>query len=486
MVTRRKVLASGAATVAVVAWNQTTGTWVTAAEASPGRGNSSKTKKVPSQIADRLVTDSAALATAADDFGHIVSRTPWAVLQANSTSDISTLVRWANKVGLKVAAQGQRHSVFGEGQVDGGVAIDMTGMNTIHEIGSDYAIVDAGVTWAQLVEAAAEKGLTPLVLTDYLNLTVGGVLAVGGIGGNMNQAGMVVDNVDAITVVTGKGQVARNISPTRRRGLFDASLGGLGQSSIITRARVRLGPRSELARIYELTYSTAAAYLTDQRTLVTDGRFDYLEGQIVANEAGGWQFKIEAGTYYNPAAEPDDDALIDDLSPDVDTVITDFPYDAWLGRVGFAEIALRDIGLWDTPHPWSDLFLPDNGLEDYIANELLPRLSPEGVGAGVILLYPFRTEKLNRPFAVVPNDDIVWAFDILRFPFDPTLTDTLLAENRALYEAAVATGGTFYAIGALDTTPREWRRHYGRLFSSVRAAKRRFDPRNVLTPGQGL
>ncbi len=472
--------------MAALAWDQTNQEWLTAANASTIAKDAPGVVPVPPQIRDRLVTDAASLAAAADDFGHIVSRTPWAVFRAESTSDIATLIRWANKVGLSVAARGQAHAVLGEGQVEGGVIIDMNGLSTIHDIGEDYAVVDAGVKWSDLLVAAGERGLTPLVLTDYLELSIGGVLAVGGIGGNMNQVGMVVDNVDALTVVTGKGQINRNISPTRKSALFDASLGGLGQAAIITQAQVRLGPAPALVRIYELTYSNVADFAADQRTLVTDARFGYHEGQVVADGAGGWQFKIEVGAYYTPPTTPDDETLLAGLSPDLGTTTTDFPYAVWLGRVGFAEVQLRAAGLWDTPHPWSDLFLDDDSLEDYVTNVMLPLLSPAGIGAGLVLLYPFRTSLLERPLARVPDGEIAWAFDILRFPFDPSLTDILLAENRELYEGAVSRDGTFYPVGALDTTPAEWEVHYGTVYSVLIDAKRRHDPNNILTPGQGI
>ncbi len=480
---RRKFLGAGAAAVAVVAWDINTGSWLTAADAAVDRSTATP---IPPQLAGKLVTDEAALAAAADDFGHIVSRLPRAVLQATSAEDISTLIKWANKVGIKVAARGQAHSVFGEGQVADGVVIDMNGLNTIHELGDDFAVVDAGVTWEQVLEQSIPIGLAPPVLTDYVRLSIGGVLAVGGIGGNMNQAGMVIDNVDSIDVVTGNGQLVRNVSARRKADLFEAALGGLGQVAIITKARIRLAPVTALVRVYELTYTDAGAYLDDQRTLVADGRFGYHEGQIVSDGAGGWNFKIEVGAYYNPPEVPDDAVLLAGLSPDGGQVISDLPSEIWFSRVSFAEAQLRQIGLWDTPHPWSDLFVDDASAEQYVTETVLPTLTAEGVGAGLLLLYPFRTDRLTRPMARVPEGDVVWAFDILRFPFDPTLTDALMAENRLLFEGAAALGGNFYPIGALDTTADEWVAYFGPLYDTLLANKRRYDPADVLTPGQGI
>jgi hypothetical protein len=52
---------------------------------------------------------------AADDFGHIVHRTPDGVLLPASDRDIASTIRWAAARGSKFAARGQRHSVFGPG-----------------------------------------------------------------------------------------------------------------------------------------------------------------------------------------------------------------------------------------------------------------------------------------------------------------------------------------------------------------------------------
>ena len=51
------------------------------------------------------------------------------------------------------------------------------------------------------------RGLTPPVLTDYLNLSVGGTLAVGGVGATTPRYGLQSDNVLEIDVVTGRGEV---------------------------------------------------------------------------------------------------------------------------------------------------------------------------------------------------------------------------------------------------------------------------------------
>ena len=67
-------------------------------------------------------------------------------------------------------------------------------------------MVGAGATWRAVLGATLARGLTPPVLTNYLGLSVGGTLAVGGIGGTSSRYGMQTDNVLALDVVTGDGR----------------------------------------------------------------------------------------------------------------------------------------------------------------------------------------------------------------------------------------------------------------------------------------
>ena len=65
----------------------------------------------------------------------------------------------------------------------------MRGLARIESVTDDRAVAAAGATWADVVDRAAEHGLAPPVLTDYLGTTVGGALSVGGVGGASHRWG---------------------------------------------------------------------------------------------------------------------------------------------------------------------------------------------------------------------------------------------------------------------------------------------------------
>jgi FAD/FMN-containing dehydrogenase len=458
--------------------------WVTAAAASEGRA--AGVVSIP-DLDGALLLDPGTLAAAADDYGHIVHRTPVAVLRPGSVRDVTAVVRYANRHRIRVAMRGQGHATSGQAQVDGGVVIDGSTLAGIHRVGGGVAVVDAGVRWLELAQAAAAVGLTAPVFPDYVGLSVGGTLSVGGIGGATQHHGLQVDNVLALDVVTGDG-VLRHCSASQDRPLFEAVLGGLGQFGILVGATLRLVPAPTHARNYQLYYADLGSYLADQRLLVADGRFSSVEGQAVPTAAGGWEFFADAAAYYTEPAEPDDAALLAGLRFDpARTVVTDYTYGDWVNRLAPAVALLKELGVWYFPHPWINLFLPDSRTQELVGS-VLASLTPDDTGQGPVLLYPFRTGRLTRPFVPVPAEPVAFVFAILRaaVPPDPAVVQRQLQDNRALYEAARAVGGKRYPVGSVPFSPADWRDHYGARYPAFAAAKACYDPLHLLTPGQRI
>jgi cytokinin dehydrogenase len=474
---RRHVLGAVAASL-VVAFDPASGRWFSSAEAHPG------SVQVP-RLDGELVFADAALDEAADDFGHIVHHRPWAVLRPASAEDVQRMVRFANRHGLTICMRGQAHSTQGQAQAQGGIVIDSRTLGAIESVGPEGAWVGPGTRWIDLLSRSLEQGLTPPVLTDFIELSVGGTLSVGGIGGATHRHGLQVDNVLELEVVTGGGELV-TCSPRRRAALFESVLGGLGQFAIIVAARVKLVPAETHARVYRLFYSDLTAFTRDQRRAI-DGRFDYLEGQVLAQPDGSYQFMLEAASYYTPPALPNDAALLAGLTPIASaTVIEEHTYFDWSNRLAPLIAALRAAGQFDVPHPWIDLFLPARAAAAHVAS-VLAELTPADTGGGPLLLYPFDRTKLKRPFVAMPESNDAFVFSILRFaPDDPAVVEAMIAQNRVFFERARRRGGKKYAPGSLPFSFADWIEHFGASFATFAARKARFDPNGVLTPGHGI
>ena len=436
----------------------------------------------------RLLLGSADLAPFEDDFGHIVHRVPGAVLEPGSVRDIAAMIEFCGPRRIPVAARGQGHQTFGQAQVSGGLVIDMSTLASITvDPVARTATVGAGAVWSALLTASLAHGLTPPVFTDYIELSIGGTLSVGGMGGTTQHFGAQVDNVIELEVVTGTGEVVV-CSAARCADLFHAALAGLGQVGVITRATVPLVPAPASARQYTLTYPSVAALAAAQRTVVRDGRFNWLEGAANAVTGGGWQFVLEGTAYYD-GTPPDDQALIGDLGYEGTAQIQDFTYADYVNDLALAVAFLKSTGEWYDPHPWLNLFLPDAAADAYVTS-VMNQLTLADIGAsGVVLLYPVPTVKLHAPLLRTPDSELTFLFAVLRTAApdtDALPTAAMLDANRALYLEAQALGGTQYPVSSIPMTNHDWRIQYGDAWRFFSAAKHRYDPHGILAPGQGI
>jgi cytokinin dehydrogenase len=484
MLTRRAVLVGTGSGLLVAGFDPATRSWVSEAKGA-------SVDRIPS-LDGQLKTDAASLEPYANDVGHYIHNSPWAVLLPGSVRDIQKAVQFCRRHGIKIAARGQGHTTHGQSQVSGGLVIDMRSLNTIHSIGPKTADVDAGATWKQLVNASVPRGYTPPALTGYIDLTLGGTLSVGGVSAT-NRRGAQVDTVRELEVVTGAGDIER-CSAQCNPDLFDAVLAGLGQCGIITRVILDVVPAKPQSRVFLLNYTDNATFFSDFRTLLRRNEFDGLYNLCVPDSSGRLVYQLNAIKNFDLAHPPDNASLLRGLHFDAATSTnSDSSYLDQIQSVDVLIEFLQSIGLFDNLlHPWFDVFLPDSKVESYVG-EVLPSLTPEDVGpTGFVLLFALKRSEFKRPFFRVPTSgEYVYLFDILTSSAvpgdpDPDFVTRMLARNRTLFEKARAVGGTRYPIGSLQFSKRDWQQQYGDQWDQFKRAKRRFDPDGLLAPGLGI
>ncbi|WP_034271660.1 FAD-binding protein [Actinospica robiniae] len=480
---RRTFLLSLAGAAVVTGFDPATQAWATTADPAH------QFAKLP-HLDGKLVLPPADLAPYADDFGHIIHRTPLAVLLPRSVRDIATLIRFAGPLGISVAPRGQGHQTYGQAQVKAGVVIDLSSLDKITvDASAKTATAQAGALWHSVLTASVADGLTPPVFTDYIELSIGGTLSAGGFGGASSHFGAQVDTVKSLEVVTGTGAIV-NCSATRNADLFDAALAGLGQFGVITSATLNLVPAPQMVRQYTLTYPTEPAFTAAQRKVVADGRFNWLEGQLIPVAPSGWTYALEGAVHYESANPPNDASVLAGLSFVGAPQIQNFTYTDFINQLAPAVAFLKQTGEWFDPHPWINLLLPDDKVDAYM-QRVLANLTATDLGAsGLVLLYPVPKAKLTRPFLRTPDTDLVFLFSLLRTATPDTDALTVqqaLARNRALYDSAVAVGATQYPIGSIpNLTKADWVRQYGKQWPRFAALKKRYDPFTIMTPGQGI
>jgi hypothetical protein len=306
---------------------------------------------------------------------------------------------------------------------------------------------------------------------------------VGGVSGRSYLHGAQVDNVLELQVVTGEGELV-TCSESSNRALFEAALAGLGLCAVIVRATIRLIPAGAHARTLRLFYPDVTAMLADLRTLIRAERFDHIRGMSVATP-GGFAFFIEATHFYtSPAELPANPTQGLNFIPGSEQT-EDLTYFEYTDLVVKLIDQLDAAGLGGFPHPWLDLFVPDSRIDGF-ASQTIASLDPSLFLPGsLILFYPFVKSRLTRPLLSVPDEETFFLFDILRtVPHEAV--DSVLAENRRLYEQSRDLGGKSYTISAVPMSPHDWREHFRPFWGRLVSQKSKHDPDNVLGPGPGV
>ena len=335
------------------------------------------------------MTDPSSRLLAADDYGHLVHHEPVAVLRPASVDDIVKIVEFARERAIGVSARGQGHCGYGQAQAGAGIVIDSSTLARIHHIGAGEAIVDPGVLWRTLIATAAPLGLTPPALTDYQGLSVGGTLSLGGLDAGRMPYGAIIDNVDKLDVVTGRGDLV-TCSPTRHRRLFQSVLGGLGQCGIIARATLRMVPAPTMALTVRLRYEDLVANHADLAMLLRRDRFDVFE-QFAVWEDGRWVFDFTGAAYFDPPNVPDTARLLDGLH-DVPSrrIVAPIPYAAWTSRFE----TLVPLLLAARKAVFNPL-VPEEAAPSFLAEEILQR-PPAEIGTR-LLQVPGSTANMHMP-----------------------------------------------------------------------------------------
>jgi cytokinin dehydrogenase len=240
---------------------------------------------------------------------------------------------------------------------------------------------------------------------------------------------------------------------------------------------LRLVPAPDSVRLYDLFYADLPTLIGDLNRVMDDERFDQIEGWALPQPDGTWAYLLEAIAFHGPDGPPDDLALLEGLRhlPQA-TQKADMSFWEWSTRV--------PLNLPKQPHPWIDLFVPGSAITEFVGH-VQATIKPLAPGDSFsILLIPARPARFTRPLFRAPRGEHAFGFGILRFsPYDPNVLGQILDYNRRLYDKNRDLGGTHYPISAVQLAAKDWRRHYGPYWGQLLAAKRRYDPDNVLASG---
>lgn len=198
-------------------------------------------------------------------------RTAPSVARVVSTADIEVVARAVKEAGPRgVIARGLGRSYGDPAQNGGGLVVDMTPFDRIHDIDPDSGVVDvdAGVSLDVLMRAVLPYGLWVPVLPGTRQVTVGGAIGSDIHGKNHHSHGSFGNHVLSMELLTADGSL-RTLTPEGPdAALFWATVGGMGLTGIVVRARVRMKP-TETA--YFIVDNDRTGSLDETMELLTGG-----------------------------------------------------------------------------------------------------------------------------------------------------------------------------------------------------------------------
>ena len=442
----------------------------------------------PLRIAVALCDGDERREAASTDFGRMVRKLPRAVVTPRSPEDVRRTLDFACRARCPVAVRGAGHSQAGQSLTDGGILLDLTGLDRIGEIRDGAVRVQAGATWRKLVRHVQARGYLPPVLTTNLDVTVGGTLSTGGLGASSHRYGAQTDNVDELVAVTGDARQLR-CSRTENPALFDCVRCGLGQFAVITEARIRLRRALPDVRTFFLAYDDIEALMQDQQQVVFDDRFEYIASTCFPR-AVGLERLLARGS---PFAER---RYVMSLTAEFDCELDTGGALAGLHRGRF--LGVEDGSARDVPfdldrsgprdredrslaHPWIEGILPWRNAGRCVAEVLaeLPSALPTDTA---VILWAARRDRFGAPMLALPADELLMGFAILP-AVKPLALPRLLPGLEAAGRRLTTMGGKRYLSGWINYNHGQWRAHFGELWPRVVEWKAAFDPHGILNPG---
>lgn len=169
---------------------------------------------------------------------------PAAVIRVANASDIAAIVNFADATGLPLSVRAGGHSAGGFGTNDGGIVIDLRGLNRIDVDPVARTVwAGAGLTAGEVTHALAPYGLI-VGFGDTPSVGIGGLTLGGGIGYLVRKHGLTIDSLLAAEIVLANGDIVV-ADEANHPDLFWALRGGGGNFGVVTRFKYRLHPLPE-------------------------------------------------------------------------------------------------------------------------------------------------------------------------------------------------------------------------------------------------
>src|SRR5438874_4010409 len=238
---------------------------------------------VSALLGDVVPADRVLAGAQADDYTHdealgVVPRAPACVIFPTSTHEVAAILRAANEQRVPVTARGSGTGLSGAVvPAPSAIVVSFERMNRVLEIDVDnqVAVVEPGVTLAQLDEITAAHGLVYPVFPGEYSSSIGGNVGTNAGGMRAVKYGVTRHQVLGLEAVLPSGRVMRTggrfVKSSTGYDLTQLIVGSEGTLALVTEATLRLYPRPDHQATVVAPFATLAEITAAVPTVVASG-----------------------------------------------------------------------------------------------------------------------------------------------------------------------------------------------------------------------
>jgi FAD/FMN-containing dehydrogenase len=393
-----------------------------------------------------------------------------------TTRDVQALV---SEHDGPVSIGGGRFSMGGQIATEEALFIDMRSMDDVlqYDPAEREITVEAGITWRQIQEHVDADDLSVQIMQSYANFTVGGSLSVNAHGRYVNR-GPVVHSVASIRIVLADGSLV-HASRSDNPVIFFGAIGGYGGLGVITEVTLHLDPNQRVRRSHERMAASAYPEWFERNIQKTEG--------AVFHNADLYPPKYDRGIAITYAETEDWVTVEDRLQPGGESRWWEKAMYWWVseapGGRDFRSKVIDPVRLggehvvWRNYEASYDVAGLNPGSRDHSTYVLLEYFVPmdrfmDFAPAMAEIFERFDANVVNvsiRHANADPDTFLSWAPEAC-FAFviyfkqgtEPSAQTEVGVWTRALNEAVLASGGTYYLPYQLHATQDQFHRAYPR------------------------
>lgn len=413
---------------------------------------------------------------------------PDVVVTPESTEDVLALVRHAAQQRIPVTPFGAGSGLEGNALArSGGISLDMMRMNRVLDIRRDdfLAVVQPGVTHPELNAALDGSGLF-FSVDPGADASIGGMVGTNA-GGSMGvRYGTMRDNVLALELVTGAGEVIRTGSraPKSSSGydLTHLLVGSEGTLGVFTEVTVRLHGRPAALMAATAAFDGIEAAVDAAVAIISSGtpvaRLELVDEASVAavNAFKGLDLPEKPMLFFdfhgNAASVGEDASVVERLC-------------AENGGSGFARASdpAERERLWEARHHVYYAMVARYPGKDLISTDVAVPIS--ALPAAIANAAALREEHGIEAPIVGHVGEGNFHTQMLVQPGDAAELERMTRVNEGIVRHALSLGGTATGEHGVGIRKRKYMEaEHGASLEVMRAIKRVFDPVGILNPGK--